>query len=499
MKSLSIGVLLICGAILASAYKEEDDVLVLTKDTFDEAITEFKSILVEFYAPWCGHCKSLAPEYAKAAKALKEEGSPLRLAKVDATEETELGERFAVRGYPTLKYFQNGKPSEYKGGRTSSEIVNWLKKRSGPAAIELSNVEAVKLLTEKEDVVVIGFFTDKTSAGAQAFVDVAGEIDDLVFGITSEPSVLSEYKISGEAVVLFKNFDDGRADLTENIDAKTVREFVTANRLALVTEFTQEAAGKIFGGDVKNHLLLFISKTAEDFKEKYDVYKQVAADFKGKVLFIYINLDDEDNLRILEFFGLKVADCPTYRYIQLGDDMQKYRPDTSDITADSVRGFVQSIVDGTRQPHLNSEEVPEDWDSKPVKVLVGKNFDEVARDRTKSVFVEFYAPWCGHCKQLAPIWDQLGEKFKDSPDVVVAKMDSTANELADIKVQGFPTLKFFPKDSDEIVDYNGERTLDAFIKFLESNGKDGAGASEEEVEEVEEPEEPESDLAKDEL
>ena len=56
-------------------------------------------------------------------------------------------------------------------------------------------------------------------------------------------------------------------------------------------------------------------------------------------------------------------------------------------------------------------------------------------------------------------------------------MDSTANELEDIKIQSFPTIKYFPKDSEEVVDYNGERTLDAFTKFLESGGKEGAGAA----------------------
>jgi len=491
----SILLFVLVGLIHAEEIKEEDGVLVLTKGNFKSATTDNQFVLVEFYAPWCGHCKQLAPEYAKAAKILVEKGSDIKLGKVDATEESDLAEEFQVRGYPTLKFFRSGSPIEYSGGRTADDIVNWLLKKTGPAAKELDSVEAAEDFLKENTVAVVGFFGDRESAEAKVFLATANSVDDYPFGITSNEEVYKKYEASCGKVILFKQFDDGKAVFDGEFEEAALKKFVAAQAMALVVDFNHESAQKIFGGEIKSHLLMFLSKEAGHFEKYAEPAKEIAKGFREQILFVSINADEEDHQRILEFFGMKKEEVPAMRIIQLQEDMAKFKPEKNDLSADNIKAFVQSFLDGKLKQHLLSQEVPEDWDKTPVKTLVASNFDEIAFDKSKDVFVEFYAPWCGHCKQLAPIFDQLGEKFKDSETVVVAKIDATANELEHTKITSFPTIKLYKKGDNGVVDFNGERTLEGFTKFLESGGLEDAAAGN--VEEV--PVDEEDEHKKDEL
>ncbi|KAH6802520.1 thioredoxin family protein [Perilla frutescens var. frutescens] len=230
--------------LAASAYA--DDVVVLTEENFDKEVGHDRGALVEFYAPWCGHCKKLAPEFEKLGASFKKAKSVL-IGKVDCDEHKSICSKYGVSGYPTIQWFPKGslEPKKYEGARTS------------------------------------------------------------------------------EALAEFVNSEGGT--------------------------------------------------------------------------------------------NVKIAAIPS------------------------------SVV-----------------------VLTPDNFNEIVLDEKRDVLVEFYAPWCGHCKSLAPTYEKVATAFHPEEDVVIANVDADAyKELAEkFDVSGFPTLKFFPKNNKAGEDYDGGRDLEDFVTFI---------------------------------
>ncbi|KAH9786671.1 protein disulfide-isomerase like 2-1 [Citrus sinensis] len=235
-----------------------DDVVVLTEDNFEKEVGQDRGALVEFYAPWCGHCKKLAPEYEKLGASFKKAKSVL-IGKVDCDEHKSLCSKYGVQGYPTIQWFPKGslEPKKYEGPRSTEALAEYVNNEGGT--------------------------------------------------------------------------------------------------------------------------------------------------------------------------NVKIAAVPSN-----------------------------------------------------VVVLTADNFDEIVLDKSKDVLVEFYAPWCGHCKNLAPTYEKVAAAFALEDDVVVANLDADKyKDLAEkYGVSGFPTLKFFPKGNKDGEEYGGGRDLEDFVSFINEKcgtSRDGKG------------------------
>uniref|UniRef100_A0A8C5SCD2 protein disulfide-isomerase n=1 Tax=Laticauda laticaudata TaxID=8630 RepID=A0A8C5SCD2_LATLA len=340
------------------------------------------SLLSPSDVPWSGHCQALAPEYARAAMLLKKE-SLVRLAKVDCTQEQALRAEFGITGYPVLKLFRDGNRTHPMDFPEAASIVEWLKWKARPSLVLLEEVDEVAAFVNLHNVAVVGFFQVS---------------DILVQGL------------------------DGEAGGTA--PAETI--------LSPFLFLAKPARGRE-------------TQLADEMATRANSYpSSLAGGFclRPQVLFVLVDVSGE-GASVLQYFGLKGNDAPALRFINI-EANKKYQLVTQGLTAHGIHTFCQEVLQGKIQPHLMSEEIPNDWEEKPVKVVVGKNFEQVAFDETKNVFVKFYAPWCPHSKALALAWGELGEKYKDHNNIVIAEMDATANEVADLTIRGYPTLYFFP-------------------------------------------------------
>ncbi|KAK2589720.1 protein disulfide-isomerase precursor [Conoideocrella luteorostrata] len=465
--------LLAAFASLAAA-EDKSDVHQLTEKTFEAFVKENPLTLAEFYAPWCGHCKALAPEYEEAATTLKEKN--IKLAKVDCTEEADLCQKHGVEGYPTLKVFRGlENVAPYNGQRKAAAITSYMVKQSLPAVSILAK-DTLPDFKTADKVVLVAYIAADDKASNETFTGIAEKLrDNYLFGGVNDAAVAEAEGVKFPSIVLYKSFDEGKNVFSEKFEVEAIEKFAKTSATPLIGEVGPETYADYMSAGIP--LAYIFAETQEERDSLSKELKPVAEKYKGKINFATIDAKSfgahAGNL------NLKTDKFPAFAIHETVKNKKYPFDQEKKITQDAIAKFADDYDAGKIEPSIKSEPIPENQDG-PVSIIVAKNYDQIVLDDKKDVLVEFYAPWCGHCKALAPKYDQLGEAYKKSEfkdKVVIAKVDATANDVPD-EVSGFPTIKLFPAGKkDAPITYNGARTVEDLIKFIEENGKHKAVVS----------------------
>ena len=478
-----IATTLLTATIVSAA--TSDDVFVANKNNFKELIGKDQLTLVKYYAPWCGHCKSMAEDFKKAATELK--GKAV-LADVDATVEKELAQEYGIRGFPTLKLFRKGEfVADYKGGRSKDDIVKYIDRALLPSVKECADADAVTAVLKESSGknIFFGAATDKLST---AFKKSSFSIRDLMpdtvtFASVEDVELLKsaagEATVTKDSILLIR--EDGSTDVYTG-EADDLEAWIKVGALPLLGELNRDSASLYT--ELPKPLLILFRDPKEKDSSVMDAVKDVAGQMRssGELAFVWVNSVDLKSF--MEHVGIKEA--PGVAIYQFDSDTKYAYDGESPPNAKSIKEWVDKFVKGEVRPTIKSEPVPEKNDG-PVKVVVGDSWQSIVEDESKDVLIEQYAPWCGHCKKLEPVLEEVAKELAGVDTVVIAKMDATANDAPmDYKPKGFPTMHFFPAGKTEGIPYESGRSKEDFIKFIKEHATHKAGLEGEKTEEKDE-------------
>lgn len=279
-------------SLLTSIYCEDrkftvdGTVLELDESNFDSAISSFDYLLVDFYAPWCGHCKRLSPELDTAAPILAGLKEPIVLAKINADKYRRLADKYEIDGYPTLKIFMHGVPTDYYGPRKSDLLVRFLKKFVAPDISILEKDTAVNDFIEAAGTnfpIYIGFGMEETIISnlaikykKKAWFAVAKDISDNImekYDFDKVPALVSIHPTYNERSVFYGPFEEEFLD-----------EFIKQHLLPLCMPVNYDTLKTV--KDDERKIVLTILRDENDDKSK-DLIKLLKAAASANRDFIF--------------------------------------------------------------------------------------------------------------------------------------------------------------------------------------------------------------------
>jgi protein disulfide isomerase family A protein 3 len=468
--------LLLCSVVLALA--AANDVIELTDANFESGMADYGIALVKFYAPWCGHCKKLAPEFDRASSILAADDPPVALVKVDCTAETKVCGKYGVSGYPTLKIFRNGEQTEdYNGPRDADGIVKYMRSKAGPSSKPLTTEAEVQAFMNKDEHVILGFFDSEDSELNKQFKKLADSLnEDFRFAHSVDKDVNAKVGYSEDIVIvrpkkMANKFEESNVKYDGDSALHKIKTWVHDNVHGLAGHRTPSNQDQFKTPLVVAYYDVDYVKNAKGTNYWRNRVMKVAQKFNDKNVFFAVSDATEFSYELTEY-GLKPSSDGKPVVAAKDAAHQKFVM-SQEFSMETFESFVNDFLDGKLEAYLKSEPVPASQDE-PVKVVVAKNFEDIVNDESKDVLIEFYAPWCGHCKSLAPKYDELATKLADESDIVIAKMDATANDVPKpYEVRGFPTIFFAPKGGKKNPKkYEGGREVDDFIKYIAKSSTD---------------------------
>lgn len=454
-----LSAIVVLAAMLVAFAVADEDVLDAKDADFDEVVSKNAFNLVKFYAPWCGHCKRLAPEWDKAATTLKGRAG---LVRVDCTSETSVCGKYSVRSYPTLKIFRNGAVAgDYDGGRTADAIVKFVEGNLGPAVSLVATSAELAAIKASDAVVVVAFVADEGTSVASLHASVADSLrTKFKFVRVTDASMFDG---EPESIVVYKQFDEGRAVFDgDATSAAALTQFINDASIRLFDEIGPENY-KVYVDRGLPLGWLFVRPTEASTEDLKKAVSLAAPAFRGKISLVWVDADKYGSMA--ERLGVKKGTFPAFVVDKSGEHF--VLPEDTEISEASVSALCEGVIAGTVAKTVRSEEAPAEHTVNGLTTVVGSTFDELVVNAGKDVLIEFYAPWCGHCKKLQPVIDQVARGLKDIQSIRIAQIDASSNDF-DTKlfaVQGFPTIYFLPANGSPI-QFDGQRTAEGFYNFI---------------------------------
>jgi len=450
-----------------------------TSSNFDSSIKANKNgTLALFYAPWCGHCRAFLPDFERAAVRLKGYDSSVELVKIDATVDVKHSEKHEVHGFPTVKLFYNNNWIHYDGGW--HDIASWVLKKTGQLSARVETAPELDDFVKKYPLTAIYFGSDELAIAV--FTNASRDISDVMFAVAApavlehlgnlraSPVLLAREKLKEGCIAMFYPHDDKFAILhpTKGIVIQSeVEEFVRGKRLPIVVKFHNDVAEDIFNMTRPLFFLFYDSVRPEDVAIEAK-FREVAPELAPHVVLSTAGIIEPIDQRLMDFLGVEPSDAPTMRLVKDPMGMKlKYKFPGNDWSSEAIIKFAFDAKDGKIAPHYRSQPIPVEQ-KESVRVVVGDSLISEVME-AKDVVIQFYAPWCGHCKRMEPVMKELGDKYKNS-GVVIGQFDATVNDAREVEIIGFPTLIMWPaKDKKNPIEYDGEKDFASISAWIDAS------------------------------